>query len=121
MGDYYALAIGSSKINLGLLSEKREGASQGDQVTSRTFHIPASGGFLLHERTGEVTDYFEEDKEIACFGTSEELVEKVRYSLANEQERRLIASAGYERCLKENSLTQRAQVIIDKYESETSK
>ena len=121
MGDYYALAIGNSKINLGLLSEKREGATRGDQITSRTFHIPASGGFLLHERTTEVLNYFEEGKEFACFGSSEELIEKVRYYLANEEERLQIAKAGYQRCLKENSLVNRAQVIIDIYESETNK
>lgn len=118
MGDFYALAIGSSKINLGLLSEKAKGASMGDQITSRTFHIPASGGFLLHERTDEVLQYFEEGKEMACFSTSEELVENVQYYLAHESERLQIAKAGYERCIKENSLINRARVIIDKYESE---
>ena len=76
-GDFYALAIGKTKINLGLLSDRAEGASMGDSVTSRTFHIPASGGFLLHERTEEVLEYFEEGKEIACFESPEELLEKV--------------------------------------------
>ena len=120
-GDYYALAIGASKINLGLLQDQQGFAKIGDRVTSRTFHIPASGGFLLHERTEEVLDYFEEGKEIACFGSSKELIEKVRYYLTNEKERLQIAKAGYERCLTENSLVNRAQVIIDKYESETNK
>lgn len=120
-GDFYALGIGASKINLGLLQDQQGFAKHGDQVTSRTFHIPASGGFLLHERTPEVMGYFEEGKEFACFNSSDELIEKVRYYLANEEERLKIAKAGYERCLRENSLVDRAQVIIDKYESEIKK
>ena len=120
-GDFYALAISASKINLGLLQDQQGSAKSGDQVTSRTFHIPASGGFLLHERTEEVLGYFEEGKEIACFGSSEELIEKVQYYLANEKERLKIAKAGFERCLKENSLANRAQVIVEKYESEAIK
>ncbi|MCH7591428.1 MAG: glycosyltransferase family 1 protein [Planctomycetes bacterium] len=92
-------------------------APVGDSVSSRTFHIPASGGFLLHKRTREVLEYFEEGKEIACFDSSAELVEKVKYFLANEQERQQIAKAGYERCVRENSFANRVRVIIDKYEN----
>jgi len=115
-GDFYALAIRCCKINLGLLQDQQGSAPVGDSVTSRTFHIPASGGFLLHERNEEVLEYFEEGKEIACFDTPEELIEKVRYYLVNEEERIQIAKAGYERCIKENSWAHRAQVIIDKFE-----
>lgn len=114
-GDYYAQAIGKSKINLGLLSERRSGASTGDQITSRTFHIPASGGFMLHERTEEVLEYFEEGKEIACFDGESELVDKVAYYLNNEEERIAIAQAGYERCINENRLANRAESILEKY------
>jgi len=120
LGDFYALAISSSKINLGLLSEKRFGASSGDQVTSRTFHIPASGGFLLHQRTPEVSGFYEEGKEMACFDSPEELVDKVRYYLANDKERQDIANAGHNRCVLENSLAMRAAKIIEKYEDVTT-
>ncbi len=115
-GDFYALAINNSKINLGLLQDKQGFVNNGDQVTSRTFHIPACGGFLLHERTEEVQEYFEEDKEIACFDSLEELIDKIRYFLKNERERKQIAHAGYERCIRENGLSNRAQVIIDHFE-----
>jgi hypothetical protein len=114
-GDLYALGVSASTINLGLLSERRKGASDDDQITSRTFHIPACGGFLLHRRTDEVAEYFDEGKEIACFSTAEELVEKVGYYLAHEDERLAIARAGRDRCVAEDSLVQRARVILDTY------
>ena len=114
-GDFYALAIGASRINLGLLSERCGSASSGDRITSRTFHIPASGGFLLHERTAELADYFEEGREVACFGSPDELVEKVRYYLDHEPERRRIAEAGHRRCVEENRWSHRARVIVEKF------
>lgn len=115
-GDFYAMAINASRINLSLLQEKQKGASSGDLITARTFHIPASGGFMLHERTGEVIRFYEEGKEIECFSSEDELVDKVKYYLENETERKKIAQMGYERCMKENRLSHRAAVIIKKYE-----
>ncbi len=112
LGDLYALAINSSKINLGLLSEQVKGASSGDQITSRTFHIPASGGFLLHERTDEVSNYYIEDKEITCFGNKEELISKIRFYLEHESERMKIKMEGHKRALKDHSLDNRAKDLL---------
>ncbi len=114
-GDFYALAIGESRINLGLLSERRPGASAGDRITDRTFHLPASGGFMLHQRTEELARFFEEGREVACFDGPDELVEKVRHYLDNEAERVRIAEAGHERCVRENRWSHRAAVIVEKF------
>jgi hypothetical protein len=110
-GEAYAIAIQSSTINIAILSEARQGASSGDQITSRTFHIPASGGFMLHERTDELQQYFTEGAEIACFVTPEELAEKIRFYLDHPQERESIRREGHRRCVAENSMDQRATFI----------
>ena len=115
-GDQFAMAISASNVNLGLLSERRHGASDDDQITSRTFHIPACGGFMLHQRTAEVAEYFEEGTEVGCFSTTAELREKVMYYLSHEEERVRMARAGYERCLAGNSWMDRAEAILDKYD-----
>ncbi len=70
VGAEYVRAIAASAINLGILSEQRTGSSAGDQITSRTFHTPACGGFLLHERTDEVLPVFRDGSSIVCYGTT---------------------------------------------------
>ena len=112
LGDLYALAIQCSKINLGILSEQVKGASSGDLITSRTFHIPGSSGFMIHERTDEIGLYYEEDKEAAFFTDSNDLVTKVNYYLNHPDERLAIQQQGYERALRDHSLDNRARTVL---------
>lgn len=112
LGDLYAIAIQSSKINLGILSEVVSGSSSGDLITSRTFHIPGASGFMLHERNEESVQYFEEGKEAGFFAGPEELVSQVKYYLANDALRREIQEAGFERAVREHSLDARARTVI---------
>lgn len=121
VGDLYALAIKASRINLGILSESVGGASSGDLITSRTFHIPASGGFMLHERTRESVLYYEEDKECVFFETQEELIAKVQYYLLNESERENITKSGMDRAMKEHAIDVRANAVISFVESKLLK
>ena len=117
LGDLYAIAIQCSKINLGILSAKVTGASSGDLITSRTFHIPGSSGFMLHERNEESVIYFDENKEAGFFSGPDELATQVKHFLANESLRETIQFAGYQRALKEHSLDDRAKQVIDKMSS----
>jgi hypothetical protein len=114
-GVEYAKAITASRINLAILSEAREGASSGDQITSRTFHIPATGAFLLHERTGELLEYFQEESECACFGSADELVAKIVYYLDRPAQREAIGVAGRQRSIESGySVDCRAATVIEK-------
>jgi spore maturation protein CgeB len=115
VGSEYAKAISATRVNLAILSEMRPGSSSGDQTTTRTFEIPAAGGFMLHERTEEVRQYFLEDRECALFSDLDEMVEKIRFYLAHEDVRRRIAAAGRERCLKSGySFDDRAATVVAK-------
>lgn len=114
-GASYAAAISASRINIALLSEARAGASSGDLITSRTFHIPASGGFMLHERSDEIGDYFSEDREAVFFTGGDELADKIRFYLAHDDLRRRIAAAGHHRALRSGySIDDRAAVVLAK-------
>ncbi|MCD6011918.1 MAG: Uncharacterized protein K0Q79_1780 [Flavipsychrobacter sp.] len=111
-GDLYAIAIQCSAINLGILSEKVRGASSGDLITSRTFHIPGSSGFLLHERNEESVLYFKENEEAGFFEGAEEMALQAEYYLANFVARERAQAGGYQRALKEHSLDARARTVI---------
>lgn len=89
----YAKSFKTFKISLCFLRKMNF-----DQQTTRTMEIPACGGFMLAERTDEHLALFEEGKEAAYFASNEELLEKCRYYLNNEQERIQIASNGHLRC-----------------------
>lgn len=68
---------------------------------------------MLHQRTQEVLQYFEEGIEMACFETKDELVEKVKYYLGHDAERNKIREAGYQRAQQCYSLDKRAAQILD--------
>ena len=92
-GDDYARAISAFAINLCFLRKANR-----DRHTARSVEIPASGGFMLAERTDEHAALFEEGHEIAMFASDEELLEKVRWFLAHPQERERMADAALVRC-----------------------
>jgi len=99
IGREYAKAIGGAKIVISLLSEAQGDAVSGDVTTTRTFEIPAAGGFMLHERTAEARDFFAEDRECAMFDGPDELAAKVAFWLAQDAAREAIAQAGRARSL----------------------
>jgi spore maturation protein CgeB len=109
--DEMSRVFNASKINLAFLRKANR-----DLHTSRTFEIPACGGFQLSERTEEILNFFEEGKEIACFESVDELKDKARYYLQHDSERQNIALAGLARVKSSPySDTDTLQRILEKY------
>lgn len=116
-GSEYAKAIRAARICLGIMSGKVQGVTQGDETTTRTFEIPACGGFMLHERTPDLLELYEEGKEVACFGSAEELAEQIQYYLAHPAEREAIARSGHARCVPAYSYDNRVREILRYHQS----
>lgn len=71
-----------------------------DGQDSRTFEIPACNVFMMAERSELHKDFFEEDIEAVFFTSNNELLEKVKYYMADKDLRIKIAEAGYARGIK---------------------
>ncbi len=95
-GEDYSKSFQAFKISLCFLRKMNH-----DLQTTRTMEIPACGGFMLAERTDEHLALFEEGREAEFFSSNEELLEKCRYYLLHDKERKEIAKNGILRC--ENS------------------
>jgi spore maturation protein CgeB len=83
-----------------------------EQIKGRNFEVPGCGGFLLTAKADDLESYYEPDKEVVCFDGILDLVEKIKYYLANDRERRRIAECGYERTLRDHTYTRRFQQIF---------
>jgi spore maturation protein CgeB len=94
-GEDYVKAVRSIDINLGFLRKVNE-----DFHTTRSLEIPACGAFMLAERTQEHLHLFREGIEAEFFGSYNELMDKVKYYMANNEKRRSIGLEGRERCIR---------------------
>jgi spore maturation protein CgeB len=107
--DDYARALTGAKIGVGFLR-----AVCPDQHTTRTFEIPACGSMLLADRTTEHQEFFKEGEEADYFSSEEEFIDKVRFYSRNEKSRRLLAQAGYRRCIESRyAYVYRLKAVLD--------
>lgn len=111
-GASYAKAIAAAKVNLALLSGVVSGSSQGDETTTRTYEIPACGGFMLHERTPELCELFEEGKEVTCYGDAGDIATALDSYLADPDARAVIAERGHARAVPRYAYDARMQEIL---------
>lgn len=70
----------------------------------RLFEVTGMGACLLTDRKSNLTDFFEEGKEVVVFDNAQDAVQKLRWLLANPVAREEIARAGQQRTLREHSL-----------------
>jgi len=90
-GNEYAERLSDYKVGLGLLSKWVP-----EKHTTRTFEIPACGAILVTERNNETNEFFNKD-EALFYGSTEELVKRLRLLLDNPAEAGEIAQKGLQR------------------------
>jgi glycosyltransferase involved in cell wall biosynthesis len=116
VGEDFCKAYVAAEIGLNII----QSCHGGDGHNMRTFEAIACGGFVMSNRTSELVELFEEDREIVCFSTPEELREKVSYYLAHPEERAAIAAKGWKR-IQSETYCHRARRILDILDEELSK
>jgi hypothetical protein len=117
-GQTYAKVIAASKINLAIMGVSDDVL---DETTTRTFEIPACGGFMLHESSQEVKDLYREGSEIVLFENPPDLADKIQFYLANPELARRIAAAGYRRAVPAYSYDARMQTILKYHTARTER
>jgi spore maturation protein CgeB len=104
-----------SKLKTLLKLNKNESLSkQNDQIKGRNFEIPGCGGFVLTGKADNLGDYYVDGKEIVCFESINDILEKINYFTVHDDERARIAKAGYERTLREHTYVHRFNDIFGK-------
>ncbi|MBA4760839.1 glycosyltransferase [Sphingomonas sp.] len=107
-GDFFAHAIAQSRINVAMHFGPRGPNGWYDRVSTRTFEIPAVGGFMLHIDNEEVRGLYTADVECALFSDAKSLCDQIERYLADDHARATIAAAGHARCVPAYSLDARA-------------
>ena len=84
-----------------------------DQIKGRNFEVPGCGGFLLTGKADNLEQYYLPGKEVACFDGTPDLVDQIRFYLSNEEQRRVIASAGFRRTQEQHTYVHRFSEIFE--------
>ena len=120
-GDYYAAEIAAAKINLAFHMGEDPKTGFADLVSTRSFEIPACGGFMLHVDNEEIRSLYDVPSEIDTFASPEELIAKCRYWLADPVKRQAVAARGHARAVPAYSYFERgrelARLVEERLES----
>ncbi len=102
----------SSRINLNITVPQLR-----NSYSHRAFEIPACGGFLLSDYRPEAEQFFEIDRELICFRTMGDLIQKATYFLKNDKERNEISQRARRRVLEEHTYVHRLKKIISMFDA----
>lgn len=102
-----------SKINLNITMRPIQTG-----LSLRVWDIIGCGGFLMTNYQAELPEYFEIDKEIVCFESTQDLLEKVKFYLEHDDIRREIAYNGYEKVKARHTYAHRISAMFKILEEE---
>jgi spore maturation protein CgeB len=71
------------------------------------------GALLLTDYKNNLHDLFATEEEVIAYKSPEEAIQKIKYYLAHEAERKSIADAGQKRTLSEHSYYNRMKNLLD--------
>jgi spore maturation protein CgeB len=86
------------------------GSSAGNM---RLFEVTGIGSCLLTDNKENMKDLFDVGNEIVVYDSHEDCINKVRWLMENENERKKIAMAGQKRTLEFHTVEERCKSIID--------
>lgn len=85
-----------------------------EQMKARIFEVNGCGSFQLSYFVEGLAGCYDIDREIAVYADADDLVEKIKFYLAHEMLRESIASAGFNRTLRDHTYAQRFQTVFQR-------
>lgn len=114
-----ALAYSGSKIVINLHRSHIDEVANNNALfipaaspNPRTFEIAASGTLQLSDARDDLGLFYTVGEEIDTFTSPQELMDKIRYYLTHEEQRRDMALRAFERTLKEHTYTKRLNQLL---------
>ena len=89
------------------------------EITRRIFEGAACGAMIITSRIDAATgiyDVFQEDVDMIYYNSHEECLEKIKYYLDNDDERRKIAYSGQKKVMEKHTIKSRMDELMDKVE-----
>jgi spore maturation protein CgeB len=110
-GEEQVKALCAARIGLNAHVDHQPGElSRG--LNLRAFELAACGVFQLLQYVPGVHEFFEVGKEVVCFDGPEDMLNKIHYYLAHDEERAAIAQAARARALSDHTWSQRVRQMI---------
>lgn len=97
----------NSKININITLQGSSG------LNYRVFEALASRAFLITDRMGDIEHNFIVSKELEVYDDVEDLIDKIRFYLKNQNIAQRIAIIGFADVIKSHGYTARARKILD--------
>jgi spore maturation protein CgeB len=95
------------------LSNGRSKPTYPEQLKGRNFEVPGCDSFLLTTATDNLDEYYAVGKEVAAYRGTSDLIAQVKRFLAEPELRSAIASAGYQRTLREHTYPHRFAEVFE--------
>lgn len=86
--------------------------SMKDDLNMRTFEIMGSKSMLLTDRQSNIEEFFTDGKHLVLYDSLDEMVDKARYYIQNENEARAIAAEGYKEAMAKHTIDHRLDVML---------
>ena len=84
------------------------------QLKARIFEIPACRTMLITQNMNYLGSHYNIGTEIVSYSDTKDLIEKIKYYLSHDRERKAIAERGYERTIRDHSYQKRFKDLFAK-------
>lgn len=85
----------------------------GHGLNSRVFEVTGCGGLLLTDRKSDLHELYDEEREVVCYGSRDELRERVQYLLTDSSWGQAVARSGRERAISFHTLHHRFRRMLE--------